>query len=100
MRLRTRLGQIRHTAACRPDLLPRRAEQVAPPLRSAADVLGLLEQLVTAVRDDPWAGAAEMARAAGYLASVALKAIEFDTLASRVEMLEMVLKQRPRGTTA
>jgi hypothetical protein len=101
MRLRTRLGNLRNTVACRRDVLPLRAEQEAPPpLRTAADVLGLLEQLAAAIRADPWAGAAEKARAAGYLASVALKAIEAGNLADRVEMLEAVLKQRPGGNAS
>jgi hypothetical protein len=87
--------------AGRSGVLPLQVEQTAvPPLWSTADVLGLLEQLAAAVRADPWTGAAEKARAAGYLASVALRAIEVGNLANRVEMLEAVLKQRPRGSTA
>jgi hypothetical protein len=62
--------------------------------------LDLLEQLTAAVRADPWTGAVEKARAAGYLASVALKAIEVGNLAGRLELLEEVLKRRPRGNTA
>src|SRR5262249_53250113 len=100
MRLGTRLGNLRNTVACRRDVLPLQAKQDAPPLRTAADVLDLLEHLAAAVRADPWAGAAEKARAAGYLASVALKAIEVGNLASRIELLEAVLQQPPKGTTA
>jgi hypothetical protein len=100
MRLRTRLEHLRNTVAGRSGVLPLRAEQEAPPpMKTAADVLGLLEQLAAAVRADPWTGAAEKARAAGYLASVALKAIEVGNLASRIEMLEAILKQRPRGSS-
>jgi hypothetical protein len=101
MRLRTRLGHLHHTVACRRDLLPLRAEQDAPqPLRTASDILDLLEQLTAAVQADPWTGAAEKARAAGYLAGVALKAIEVGNLANRIELLELVLKQRPAGSSA
>jgi hypothetical protein len=63
-------------------------------LKTAADVLGLLEEQVQAVRAAPEAGALEKARAIGYLAGVALKAIEAGNLAARIEMLEAVLKQR------
>jgi hypothetical protein len=63
-------------------------------LKTAADVLRLLEEQVEAVRAEPEAGALEKARAIGYLAGVALKAIEAGNLAARIEMLEVVLKQR------
>jgi hypothetical protein len=51
--LRTRQGNLRNTVVGRRGVLPLRAGQDAPPLRTAADVLGLLEQLVAAVRADP-----------------------------------------------
>src|SRR3954469_16156819 len=63
-------------------------------LRTASDVLDLLEEQVQAVRTDAEAGTLEKARVVGYLAGMALKAIEAGNLAARVEMLEMVLKQR------
>jgi hypothetical protein len=63
-------------------------------LQTAADVLGLLEEQVEAVRAAQEAGTLEKARAIGYLAGVALKAIEAGNLAARIEMLEAVLKQR------
>ncbi len=63
-------------------------------LKTAADVLALLEEQVAAVRADPDAGALEKARTLGYLATVSLKAIEAGDLAARVEMLESVLKLR------
>ena len=47
-----------------------------------------------AVRLDPEAATMEKARTIGYLAGVALKAIEAGNLAARIEMLEAVLKQR------
>lgn len=63
-------------------------------LKTAADVLQLLEEQVEAVRGEQEAGTLEKARTIGYLAGVALKAIEAGNLAARIEMLEMVLKQR------
>jgi hypothetical protein len=63
-------------------------------LKTAADVLRLLEEQVEAVRAEQEAGTLEKARTIGYLAGVALKAIEAGNLAARIEMLEAVLKQR------
>jgi hypothetical protein len=63
-------------------------------LKTAADVLALLDEQVAAVRDDPEAGALEKARTIGFLAGVSLRAIEAGDLAARLEMLETVLKQR------
>jgi len=63
-------------------------------LKTAADVLALLEEQVAAVRGEEDAGTLEKARVVGYLAGIALKAIEAGNLAARIEMLEMVLKQR------
>jgi hypothetical protein len=66
-------------------------------LKTAADVLALLEEQVEAVRAEQEAGTLEKARTVGYLAGVALKAIEAGNLAARIEMLEAVLKQRNGG---
>jgi hypothetical protein len=63
-------------------------------LKTAADVLRLLEEQVAAVRDEQAAGALEKARCIGYLAGVALKAIEAGDLAARLEAVEAVLKGR------
>jgi hypothetical protein len=63
-------------------------------LKTAADVLQLLEEQVEAVRGEQEAGTLEKARTIGYLAGIALKAIEAGNLAARIEMLETVLKQR------
>jgi hypothetical protein len=63
-------------------------------LKTAADVLALLEEQIAAVRADSQAGALEKARTVGYLAGVSLRAIEAGNLAARIEMLEAVLKQR------
>ena len=66
-------------------------------MKTAADVLALLEEQVAAVRDDPEAGTLEKARVVGYLAGIALKAIEAGDLAARVEAVEAVLKARKAG---
>jgi hypothetical protein len=63
-------------------------------LKTAADVLRLLEEQVAAVREERSAGALEKARCIGYLAGVALKAIEAGDLAARLEAVEAVLKGR------
>lgn len=63
-------------------------------LKTAADVLQLLEEQVEAVRAESEAGTLEKARTIGYLAGVSLKAIEAGNLAARIEMLEAILKQR------
>jgi hypothetical protein len=69
------------------------------PLRSAADVVRLLEEQVETLRVDATITPLEQARAIGYLAGVARKAIETGNLAARLEMLERVLKQRSGGAT-
>lgn len=63
-------------------------------LQTAQDVINLLEEQVEALRAEPWAGVVQKARAIGYLAGLARKAIETGTLAARLEMLEAVLRQR------
>jgi hypothetical protein len=63
-------------------------------LKTAADVLALLEEQVSAVRADPNAGTLEKARTLGYLATVSLKAIEAGDLAARLEALEAAAKWR------
>jgi hypothetical protein len=64
------------------------------PLRTVHDVVELLHEQVEAVRAAPWTDPIDRARALGYLAGVARKAIEVGILAARVEMLEAVLNQR------
>lgn len=63
-------------------------------LQTAADVLALLGDQIEAVRTDAQAGTLEKARAVGYLAGIALRAIEAGDMAARLEMLEAVLKAR------
>jgi hypothetical protein len=75
--------------------------QCAPPeklpprrLQTAHDVIDLLQEQVEALRAQRWAGAVQKARAIGYLAGIARKAIETGIIAERMEILETVLKQR------
>ncbi len=63
-------------------------------LQTAADVLALLGEQVEAVRGEQEAGTLEKARTVGYLAGIALRAIEAGNLAARLEALEAVLKLR------
>ena len=63
-------------------------------LKTAADVLALLADQVEAVRDDPELRTVERARCVGYLAGIALRAIEAGDLAARLEAVEEVLKTR------
>ena len=68
-------------------------------IQTAADVLDLLDEQVQAVRgvDEKIATPLEKARCVGYLAGVALRAIEAGDLAARLESLEAALKQRPKS---
>src|SRR5919202_7054467 len=63
-------------------------------LKTARDVLALIEEQVNAVREEPETGTLEKARAVGYLAGIALKAVEVADLSGRVEALEQVLRKR------
>jgi hypothetical protein len=63
-------------------------------IRTTQDVIDLLEEEITVLRGAPGLGAVERARAIGYLAGLAGKAIEASTVVARIEMLEAVLKQR------
>lgn len=82
-----RAGDGRTTPGTTPLPLPFR-------LKTAADVLELLADQVEAVRVEQKAGTLEKARTIGYLSGIALKAIEAGNLATRIESLESVLKQR------
>ena len=66
-------------------------------LKTAADVLALLEEQVSAVRSDETLTTVERARTVGYLAGISLKAIEAGDLAARLEAVEAVLKARRAG---
>jgi len=63
-------------------------------LKTSADVIGLIEEQVGAVRAADDATTLEKARAVGFLAGVALRAIEAGDMAARLEALEAVLKTR------
>jgi hypothetical protein len=79
--------------------LARRGGPPAPqPLRGIGDIVRLLHEQVEAVRADGAATPLEQARVLGYLAGLARKAIETGELAARLEILEAVLKQRPKET--
>ena len=66
-------------------------------LKTAADVLALLEEQVGAARADESLATVERARTIGYLAGVSLKAIETGDLAARLEAVEATLKGRRAG---
>jgi hypothetical protein len=63
-------------------------------LKTAQDVLVLIEEQVNAVREESEAGTLEKARAVGYLAGIALKAVEVADLSARLEAVEQVLRRR------
>src|SRR3954470_8007542 len=67
---------------------------VAFRLKKAADVLALIEEQVSAVRAESEATTLEKARTVGYLAGIALRAIEAGDMAARLEAVEAVLKAR------
>jgi hypothetical protein len=74
--------------------------QAKPParhLQTVQDVIDLLQEQVEALRAEAWAGTVEKARAIGYLAAIARRAIETNKIAQRLEMLESVLKNRKGG---
>jgi hypothetical protein len=66
-------------------------------LKTARDILALIEEQVNAIRDEPEAGTLEKARTIGYLAGIALKAVEVADLSARLEAVERVLKRRKAG---
>ena len=67
-------------------------------LHTAQDVIELLHEQVEALRSARGAGTVQKARAIGYLAGIARKAIETGNLAARLELLEAVLRQRKENT--
>jgi hypothetical protein len=73
-----------------------KSTELSPPrrLQTAQDIIDLLQEQVAVLRATRWADALQKARAIGYLAGIARKAIETGTLADRLEMLEAVLHQR------
>ena len=77
--------------------------RVAPaepiPLDHPADVLALIEEQVNVVRADALADPTERARTLGFLASLALRAMESRDLTARLEAVERVLKLREKAVT-
>lgn len=71
-----------------------RAPAPPPPrqLQSAQDVIDLLHEQVEALRAEAQASVVPKARALGYLAELARKAIETNSLATRLEALERTMK--------
>jgi len=69
-------------------------------IQTAKDILALLAEQLAAVRADPEAGALQKARTIGYLAGIALKAVEIADLTARVEELERILKERVKDESA
>jgi len=63
-------------------------------LRTAQDVLSLLARHVEAVEHDEDAGTLEKARTVGYLAGIALKAVEVTDLGARLAKLEQALLRK------
>jgi hypothetical protein len=63
-------------------------------LKAARDVLELVAEQVNAVRAEAEAGTLEKARCLGYLATIALRAVEVAELADRVDAMERALKDR------
>jgi hypothetical protein len=75
---------------------PGRAVLLAPlRLRTAREILALVEEQVNAVRADPALRTIERARCVGSLAGVALRAVETPDPEARVEAVEAVLHARP-----
>ncbi len=64
------------------------------PLDQPADVLAVLAEQVNAVRTDAASDPNERARTLGFLAGIALRAMEARDLAARLEAVERVLKLR------
>ena len=63
-------------------------------LETAQSILELLAEQVQAVRIDKESGVLEKARCVGYLAAIALKAIENAGVEARLAALEQILKVR------
>jgi len=63
-------------------------------LQTAREVLDLIAEQIDAVRRDEKAKTLEKARTVGYLAAIALRAVETAHLADRVEAMERALKAR------
>jgi hypothetical protein len=70
--------------------------QAAPPprrLQSAQDVIELLQEQAEALRASTQADAIQKARTLGFLANLAIKAIELGSLSDRMDVLEQRYEQ-------
>jgi hypothetical protein len=92
--LRYRIRQVEALLSRLAAASQRRAAPAARSLETAQDVIALLEEQIEAVRAEGWIGTLDKARAIGYLAGLARRAIETGQLAARLDMLETVLKDR------
>ena len=68
-------------------------------LRTAHDVLSLIARHVEAVEQEEEAGTLEKARAIGYLAGIALKAVEITDLGARLAKLEQALGRKGQAVS-
>ena len=68
--------------------------------KTAADVLALLNEQLDTLRQDASLGSVERAKAVGYLAGIALRAIDAGDVAAREEALESILKSRSKERDA
>ena len=68
--------------------------------RTAKDIVELLADEITGLRENSQLGHIERSRLIGTLCSVLLRAVEAADIAGRVEALESVLKSRPKTRKA
>jgi hypothetical protein len=92
--LKHRLRRVETRLDVLGQLTRRRRALPARQLQTAQDVIDLLQEQVEAIRHESLADPVEKARAVGYLAGQARKAIETSALAERLQALEHVLKRR------
>lgn len=95
-RERKRLARVAGTGTTR---RPSPVQPVPLPfrLKTAHDVLALIEESVAAVRVAEDATTLERARAIGYLAGVALRAIETGDLAAQVAIIQAEMQERRKA---
>ena len=94
MSIHNRLERLAHSRRLRPSAEDSRPLALPFRLKTASDLLTLVEEQITAVRVDQEAGALERACVVGFLTGIALKAIEAGNLQARLDMLEAVLNLR------
>ena len=94
MSIHNRLERLARSHHLRPSAAGSRPLPLPVRLKTATDLLTLLEEQIATVREDQQFGALERARVVGFLTGIALKAIEAGNLQSRLDMLEAVLKLR------